>query len=92
MSPALEQGDRIIVSDLFYTPEQGDIVIISDNNILGKQLVKRVIKALRVKALIKKAFDEAFAESEDVIVGCSGFLLSRHTFVQVGYRIAFNLH
>src|SRR5699024_9410832 len=43
MSPALEQGDRIIVSDLFYTPEQGDIVIISDNNILGKQLVKRVI-------------------------------------------------
>lgn len=32
------------------------------------------------------------AESEDVIVGRSGFLLSRHTFVQVGYRIAFNLH
>ena len=32
------------------------------------------------------------AESEDVIVGCSGFLLSRHTFVQIGYRVAFNLH
>ena len=43
MSPTLEQGDRIVVSDLFYTPEQGDIVIISDDNILGKQLVKRVI-------------------------------------------------
>jgi signal peptidase I len=26
-----------------YTPQQGDIVILSDNNVLGKQLVKRVI-------------------------------------------------
>ena len=43
MSPTLEQGDRIVVSDLFYTPKQGDIVMISDDNVLGKQLVKRVI-------------------------------------------------
>lgn len=43
MAPALEQGDKIVVSGLFYSPEQGDIVILSDDNILGKQLVKRVI-------------------------------------------------
>ncbi len=43
MTPTLEAGDRVVISNLMYTPHQGDIVILSDENILKKQLVKRVI-------------------------------------------------
>ncbi len=43
MEPTLQSGDRLVISGLMYTPQQGDIVILSDNNVLGKQLVKRVI-------------------------------------------------
>ena len=43
MSPTLEQGDRVVISGLLYTPQQGDIVVTSDNNALKKQLIKRVI-------------------------------------------------
>ena len=43
MEPTLQAGDRVVISGLMYTPEQGDIVILSDDNVLKKQLVKRVI-------------------------------------------------
>ena len=43
MEPTLQAGDRVVISGLMYTPEPGDIVILSDNNVLKKQLVKRVI-------------------------------------------------
>lgn len=43
MAPTLEAGDRVVISNLMYTPQQGDIVILSDDNVLKKQLVKRII-------------------------------------------------
>ena len=43
MSPTLEQGDRVVISGLLYTPQSGDIVVTSDNNALKKKLIKRVI-------------------------------------------------
>ena len=43
MSPTLEQGDRVVISGLLYTPQQGDIIVTSDNNALKKKLIKRVI-------------------------------------------------
>ncbi|MGN1137520.1 MAG: signal peptidase I [Oscillospiraceae bacterium] len=44
MLPTLEDKDRLIVSYLFYTPKNGDIVIVNnDNPILDKVIVKRVI-------------------------------------------------
>lgn len=44
MLPTLVDKDRLIVSYLFYTPENGDIVIVNnDNPALEKVLVKRVI-------------------------------------------------
>ena len=40
----LEDGDHLIISDLFYTPERGDIVVFEDySTILKKAVVKRVI-------------------------------------------------
>ena len=43
MEPTLQNGDQLIMLSLFYTPENGDIVILSDKTGLDKPLVKRVI-------------------------------------------------
>ena len=43
MLPTLEDGDKIIVSDLFYTPKQGDIIVFRKDEYRPQPLVKRVI-------------------------------------------------
>lgn len=42
MEPTLKENDRVIISPLFYTPEQNDIIIV-DSSSLNKLIVKRVI-------------------------------------------------
>ncbi len=44
MNDTLHHGDKLIVSDLFYTPKRGDVVIVQSPDVLdGKVIVKRVI-------------------------------------------------
>lgn len=44
MSNTLSDGDHLIISDLFYTPKRGDIIVFEDySTILKKAVVKRVI-------------------------------------------------
>lgn len=43
MFPTLKDGDRIIVSNLFYTPKQGDIICFSKPEYKDEVLVKRII-------------------------------------------------
>ncbi len=43
MNPTLEDGQRLIVTHIGYTPSVGDIVIVDCGNTLGKAIVKRVI-------------------------------------------------
>lgn len=45
MVPTLQSGDKLIISHLFYTPKQGDIVVVNceGTNKLNKTLIKRVI-------------------------------------------------
>lgn len=44
MMNTLEDGDHLIISDLFYTPERGDIIVFEDySTSLRKAVVKRVI-------------------------------------------------
>ena len=43
MVPTLLSGDRVFAQSLFYTPAQGDVVIIDNNNSLREPLVKRVV-------------------------------------------------
>ena len=43
MLPTLEDGDRVLVSKLFYTPKQGDIVVLRKEQFLYEPIVKRVI-------------------------------------------------
>lgn len=43
MVPTLEDADRIIVSNLFYTPDNGDIVVLRKESFRDEPIVKRVI-------------------------------------------------
>lgn len=43
MFPTLESGDKIIVSNLFYDPKPGDIVVFRKDEYRDEPLVKRVI-------------------------------------------------
>lgn len=44
MLNTLEDGDHLIISDVFYTPERGDIIVFEDySTMLKKAVVKRVI-------------------------------------------------
>jgi signal peptidase I len=43
MNPTLNDGDMLIISDLFYTPKQGDIVVLRKESFKDEPLVKRVI-------------------------------------------------
>ena len=43
MYPTLENGDKMVVSGLFYTPKQGDIVVFRKDEYKPEALVKRVI-------------------------------------------------
>lgn len=44
MKNTLEEGDHLIISDLFYTPKRGDIIVFEDYSTeLKKAVVKRVI-------------------------------------------------
>lgn len=43
MVPTLEDNDKILVSNLFYTPKQGDIIVFRKDTFKDEPLVKRVI-------------------------------------------------
>ena len=43
MESTLINTDKVVISDLFYTPHQGDIVVISHGERFSKALIKRVI-------------------------------------------------
>lgn len=43
MYPTLENGDRMVISNLFYTPAQGDIVVLRKETLMDEPIVKRVI-------------------------------------------------
>lgn len=43
MFPTLKTNDRVVISHLFYKPQQGDIVVITQPNSLHKPLIKRII-------------------------------------------------
>jgi len=43
MYPTLEDGDRMFVSNLFYTPKQGDVIVFTKASYGDESLVKRII-------------------------------------------------
>lgn len=43
MDDTLHDADRIVITSLFYTPAQGDIVVINQPNEFGEPIIKRII-------------------------------------------------
>jgi len=43
MHPTFENMDRVLLTDLFYTPHDGDVVAFYENKTFNKPLIKRVI-------------------------------------------------
>lgn len=43
MYPTLEKDDKIVICNLFYTPKQGDIVVLRKETFMDDPIVKRVI-------------------------------------------------
>ena len=43
MNPTLYDGERIVISNLFYTPRRGDVVVIRKQSALQEPFIKRVI-------------------------------------------------
>lgn len=43
MVPTLEEGDRLIISSLFYKPKYGDIVVLRKEQFKSEPIIKRVI-------------------------------------------------
>ncbi len=75
MNNTLINGERLLVSDLFYTPERGDIVVIhvtsETNDTFNEAIVKRVIATegefVRIDYAAKKVYvsdDAVFTEDE----------------------------
>ncbi len=61
MNDTLEEGEMLIISDFFYTPDNGDVVVFhqTDSNLSGynKPLVKRVIATEGQWVYIEYGFD-----------------------------------
>ena len=43
MVPTLDENDKIVICNLFYTPKQGDIVVLRKDTFMNDPIVKRVI-------------------------------------------------
>ncbi len=43
MKPTLQPNDKVVVSNLAYSPKAGDIVVISDTGNLNEPIIKRII-------------------------------------------------
>ena len=43
MVPTLEQNDKVVISNLFYHPKQGDVVVLRKQTLMQEPIVKRII-------------------------------------------------
>ena len=71
MVPTLEQNDKVIISNLFYHPKQGDIVVLRKQTLMDEPIVKRII------ATEGQTVDIDF---DDGVVYVDGKALDEHTY------------
>ena len=64
MEPTLIDTDKVAITDLFYTPHNGDIVIISHAEEYQKPLVKRVIATAGQELRIDYDKNEVYVDGE----------------------------
>ncbi len=64
MEPTLINTDKVVITDLFYTPHQGDIVVISHGERYDKALIKRVIATEGQNLQIDFANQKVYVDGE----------------------------
>ena len=64
MSNTLEHGDRILISNIFYTPKKGDVVVVSSEIYDNVPIIKRVIAPYRPILPLYKNFSHSNALSQ----------------------------
>ena len=64
MEPTLIDNDKVIISNLFYTPQNGDIVVISHGEDYANPLVKRVIATAGQELFIDFDKNEVYVDGE----------------------------
>lgn len=73
MEPTLINTDKVIVTELFYTPDNGDVVVISHGEEYDKPLVKRIIategQSLRIDFDTKQVYVDGQLIDEPYIQG-----------------------
>lgn len=73
MESTLINTDKVVITDLFYTPHQGDIVVISHGAQYNKALIKRVIATegqnLQIDFANNKVYVDGELLDEDYIQG-----------------------
>lgn len=62
MEPTLIDNDKVIISNLFYTPQNGDIVVISHGEDYANPLVKRVIATAGQELYINFEKNEVYVD------------------------------
>lgn len=93
MCNTLQNGDRLIISDLFYTPKEGDIVVAHETGALNEPIVKRIIatggKWVKIdydRSLVYVSDDNVFDESE-IIDESSYVFLTNGKYNQSGSKV-----
>ena len=64
MINTLEHGDRLLISNLFYTPKQGDIVVLRKESFSEDNIIKRVIATENQTVKIDFETGEVFVDGE----------------------------
>jgi signal peptidase I len=64
MEPTLIDTDKVVITDLFYTPHNGDVIVISHGEDYEKPLVKRVIAIAGQELRIDFDNNEVYVDGE----------------------------
>jgi len=66
MEPTLYNKDNLLVSNLFYTPKTGDIVIVSKQSFQSEPIVKRVIAVENQTVWLDTATGNVYVDGERI--------------------------
>lgn len=71
MEPTLKPRDMVVISNLFYTPEQGDVVVFRKESFKSQPLVKRIIategQTIEIDASVGAVIVDGIVLQEDYI-------------------------
>lgn len=88
METTLLHGDKLIVSDLFYTPSRGDIVIVQSPSVNGGEaIVKRVIAVAGDTVAIKKDGIYVNGTLLSEMDGSLGYKIDRYSYQPMAERV-----